>query len=891
MEFRKVQALRGPNIWANFPVLEAWVDLGALKDTSSEMMPGFNERLMAWLPSLVEHRCSVGERGGFFERLRRGTYLAHILEHVTLELQSLAGTEVSFGRARETSEDGVYKVAIQYHEEDLGREALQVARNLCLAAVEDRPFDVAAEVERLQELARDICLGPSTAAIVRAARNRGIPVKRLNKHSLVQFGYGNKQHRIQAAETDRTSAIAEAIAQDKQLTRTLLRQIGVPAPEGRPVTSPEDAWEAAEEIGLPVVVKPQYGNQGRGVATNLKTREQVLAAYAAARVEEETVMVESFAPGDDYRLLVIGDKVVAAARRESAHVIGDGLRSITDLIDEVNLDPRRSDGHATSLSRIRIDAVGLEVLKDQGYTPDSIPAAGVRVLIRRNGNLSTGGTATDVTDQVHPDVAAQAVDAARMIGLDIAGIDIVCCDISKPLVEQKGVIVEVNAAPGLRMHLEPSEGTPRAVGEMIVESMYPAGANGRIPVVAITGVNGKTTTTRLIAHILSITGKKVGMTCTDGIYVAGRRIEVGDCSGPLSAQTILMNPSVEAAVLETARGGILRAGLGFDRCDVAVVTNIGEGDHLGLSDIDTVEKLARVKRTIVDVVAKEGAAVLKADDPLVAEMAAHCPGSVVFFALDPDHPLLVRRRSEGGRVVFVRDGSIVLAEGPLEIPLLSLERIPLTHNGKVGFQVENTLAATAAAWHLGIPAEAIRAGLETFASSMGKSPGRFNLFDINGATVIVDYGHNTSSLQAILEVVDQFPHERRTAVYSAAGDRRNEDMIRQGELLGGAFDRVIIYEDHYLRGRALGEITQYFRQGLTTGKRVKHVAETHGWIKAIEETMKHLQPGDLVLMQADTIDESVEYIRKTVSATVPVREIDLKEAMKIGDGVKVQIRR
>jgi cyanophycin synthetase len=441
------------------------------------------------------------------------------------------------------------------------------------------------------------------------------------------------------------------------------------------------------------------------------------------------------------------------------------------------------------------------------------------------------------------------------------------------------------------MHLEPSSGTPRAVGEAIVESIYPAGANGRIPVVAITGVNGKTTTTRLIAHILSVTGKKVGMTCTDGIYVGGRRIEIGDCSGPLSAQTILVNPTVEAAVLETARGGILRAGLGFDQCDVAVVTNIGEGDHLGLSDIDTLEKLARVKRTIVDVVAKEGAAVLKADDPLVAEMAAHCPGSVVFFALDPDHPLLVRRRSEGGRVVFVRDGSIVLAEGPLEIPLLSLERIPLTHGGRVGFQVENTLAATAAAWHLKIPAEAIRAGLESFASSMGKSPGRFNLFEISGATVIVDYGHNTSSLQAILEVVDQFPHERRTAVYSTAGDRRNEDMVRQGELLGGAFDRVILYEDHYLRGRAHGEIIQHFRQGLAAGKRVKDVASMQGWIKAVEATLKEVRPGELILMQAVTIEETVEYIRQSVAADAPVREIDLKEALKIGESVKVEVRR
>ncbi|MEI7460765.1 MAG: cyanophycin synthetase, partial [Pirellula sp.] len=527
MQILKVNKLRGPNIWANSPVLEAWVDLEELKDTSSEMIPGFNERLMAWLPSLVEHRCSVGERGGFFVRLRRGTYMAHILEHVALELQSLAGTPVGFGRARETNVDGIYKVAVAYREEKLGLACIDKAFELILAAVHDSPFDVEAEVSKLRDFAHDVCLGPSTKAIVDAAKARGIPWRRLNESSLVQLGYGHNQRRICTAEADSTSAIAESIAQDKDLTRMLLKTIGVPTPEGRPVESAEDAWEAAEDIGLPVVVKPQYGNHGRGVATNLQDRQQVEAAYLAAREEGSSIICERHAPGDDYRVLVIGGKMVAAARREPAHVFGDGQSTVQQLIDVVNKDPRRSDGHSTSLSFIKIDAVALGVLLEQGLTPDIIAPLGKKVLIRRNANLSTGGTAADVTDLVHPDVARQCVEAARVIGLDIAGVDVVAQDITQPLQGQRGVIVEVNAGPGLRMHIEPSSGLPRPVGQAIIDMMYPENNNGRVPIVSVTGVNGKTTTTRLIAHLVACSGKKVGMTCTDGIYIAGRRIDSG----------------------------------------------------------------------------------------------------------------------------------------------------------------------------------------------------------------------------------------------------------------------------------------------------------------------------------------------------------------------------
>jgi len=880
MEFRKVLALRGPNIWANFPVLEAWVDLQELKDSPSDELPGFNDRLMAWLPSMIEHRCSVGERGGFFERLRRGTWQGHILEHVTLELQTLAGTEVGFGRARETSEEGVYKVAIEYKEEELARACLATAFRLCQAAIHDTPFDMPAELRTLRELAHQVCLGPSTGAIVRAAEARGIPFRRLNKDSLVQFGYGSRQRRILAAETDHTGAIAEAIAQDKELTRALLRNVGLPVSDGRPVKDAEDAWEAAQEIGAAVVVKPQYGNQGRGVITNLTTREQVLAAYQAARQESRSILVERFAPGADYRLLVVGDKVIAAARREPAQVVGNGVATVQQLVDEVNRDPRRSDDHATALTKIKLDPIALAVLGEQGFAPDSVPPAGLTVLIRRNANLSTGGTAADITELVHPEVAARAIEAARVIGLDVAGVDVIALDIGSPLEAQGGIIVEINAAPGLRMHLEPSSGTARPVGEAILRLLYPEGQTGRIPIVGVTGVNGKTTTTRFIAHILKSTGRKVGMTCTDGIFVDGRRIDAGDCSGPASAQSVLFNPMVEAAVLETARGGILRAGLGFDRCDVAVVTNIGEGDHLGISDIETIEKLAQVKRTLVEAVSPEGAAVLKADDPLVASMASKCPGSVIFFAQRGDVPALTAHRGAGGRAVFVRHNTIIVAEGEVEIPLVSLANVPLTHGGRIGFQVENALASAAAAWALGIPRDVIRAGLESFAADLEKVPGRFNLLEINGATVIVDYGHNTSALGALLEAIEQFPQPQRRVVYSAAGDRRDCDMVRQGEMLGENFDHVILYEDHYTRGRADGEIMGLFRQGLAGGSRVRQIEEVRGAIKAVETALQMVQPGELLVVQADEIDETVNFIREYVARDRTAREIALSRPVQ-----------
>lgn len=716
MEFRRIRALNGPNYWANFPVLEAEVDLGPYKDRSSDELPGFNERLKSWLPSLIEHRCSVGERGGFFQRLERGTYLAHILEHVALELQTLAGSVVGFGRARELEEEGVYRVALQFEEEPLGRASLDAGRRLCMAAVLDEPFDVAAELERLQKLARQVRLGPSTFAIVKAAKARGIPVRRLNDESLVQLGHGARARRICTAESDRTSAIAEAVAQDKDLTRRLLRAVGVPVPEGRPVTDAEDAWQAALELGPPVVVKPQFGNHGRGVATNLVTREQVLKAYAAAREESRYLMVEQFIEGVDHRLLVIGGRLIAAAIRQPAHVVGDGRSSVRELVDEVNRDPRRSDGHSTVLSFIKLDAIGLEVLAEQGLDPDSVPAAGRTVLIRRNGNLSTGGTATDVTDLVHPEVAAQAIDAARVIGLDIAGVDIVARDVGRPLGEQRAAVVEVNAGPGLRMHIEPTDGSPRPVGEAIVELVYPPGETGRIPLAGVTGVNGRAIAVELLAHLAAADGTQVGWTDERGVGLGPRRLQHPPASDGELARSLLLNPAVELAVCHVAPSSVIGEGLGYDRATVGVVTDLGPPEELDLAGLDSVEKYVRSVRSVIDVVLPHGCAVVNADDPLVADLAAGCRGSTLLFSRSGDSETLSRHRAAGGRVVCLRDDLLVLADSAGETSLGSAVELFGRSFAELPWSLDGLLAAVGAAWALGRSSDTIRQGIQSFSA-------------------------------------------------------------------------------------------------------------------------------------------------------------------------------
>ena len=855
MQVSRIRALRGPNLWTRHTAVEALVRCkGDELDLSS--CPEFEKHLRQLFPGLGQ--LSPTDR-------KAPLSMAHAIEATTLHLQIQAGCPVTFSRTTATNEKGVYQVAVEYTEEEVGCLAIKLARDLCTAASRAGEFDVEVAIDQLRGLDEDIRLGPSTGSIVNAAIARGIPFRRLTEGSLVQLGWGSKQRRIQAAEIDATSAIAESIAQDKELTKKLLHAAGVPVPLGRPVTSAQDAWAAAQEIGLPVVIKPRDGNQGKGISVNIATQEGVMTAYNTAKSFRDDVLVERYLPGSDFRLLVVGNKLVAAARRDPPLVIGNGKNTVHELVELVNADPRRGEGHATSLTKIRLDDIAKNRLKEQGLDENSVPAKGTRVILRNNANLSTGGTATDVTDDVHQEVAARAIAAAQMVGLDICGVDVVCESVLLPMEEQGGGVVEVNAAPGLRMHLSPSFGKGRDVGEAVIATMFPNGEDGRVPVIAVTGTNGKTTTVRLTSHLLRTHGLRVGMTNTDGVYVNGRQTDSGDCSGPRSARNVLAHPDVDAAVLETARGGMLREGLAFDRCHVAVVTNIGMGDHLGLNYISTVEDLAVLKRMIVQNVAASGTAVLNATDPLVARMAVNCPGDVIFFGLDTHHPIIATHRAQGKRVLFVEDDHIVAMQGQHSVRI-PLSEVPVTRSGAIAFQIENAMASIAAAWAINIPWETICKGLSTFISDIQGVPGRFNVFEYKGATVIADYGHNPDAIKALVQAVTNLPAQKRSVVISGAGDRRDDDIREQTRIIGDAFDEVVLYQDACQRGRVDGEVLKLLRQGLEGAKRTRQVDEIYGEFLAIDKAMERLNQGDLCLILIDQVEEALAHITQRVEA-------------------------
>lgn len=713
LDIREIHILRGPNIWANHPVLEAWVDLGSLNDASSEEIPGFNDRLKTWLPGMIEHRCSVGERGGFFQRLDRGTYPAHILEHVTIELQNLVGHPVGYGKARHTCVEGLYKVAVRYVDETVAEACLRTARDLLMAAYREESFDLPSALAKLHEITDRSALGPSTKAIVDAAKERGIPWRRLQEgRSLIQLGQGARQRRIWTAETDRTGAIAEYIAQNKELTRSSLRLAGVPVPEGRVVSSPEDAWEAAEDIGVPIVIKPLDANHGRGVFIDLTLPEQVTESYHQALKEGSAVMAEKFVPGVDHRLLVVGNRMVAASRGDPAVVVGDGKQSVTELVEsQLNSDPRRGELETCPWDKIDTlnwDPVIITDLQKQGHEPGSFPKNGERVMVARFANW-----AIDITDEVHPSVAGHVVTAAQTAGLDICGVDVVCTDISKPLEDQGGAIVEINASPGLLMHLNPAVGKVRPVGEAIVEMLFPPEETGRIPVVGITGNRGKTTTARLIAHLLRQTGKYLSLCSSEGMQFGERVVHTRQGSKISAAHGVLLHPWTEIAVCEAGAENILTEGLGFDRCQIGVVLNVGH-DELGLAYIDTLDQMAKVKRCVVDVVLPTGTAVLNADDEIVAAMAEYCKGSVIFFTREEPDEIVNQHLQAGGRVVVLREGSIHLVEGSTERALLPLGEVAMPTSGYFEFHIENVLAAVGTAWGFGLGDDLIADGLRTF---------------------------------------------------------------------------------------------------------------------------------------------------------------------------------
>jgi cyanophycin synthetase len=852
MDLQRVRALRGPNLWSRHTAIEAVIFCES-SERSIEGLSDFEIQLRTLFPQL--HLRSVGLQN-------EPISMAHVIEHVVLGLQAQAGCPVTFSRTVKVKDDGIYQVIVEYSEEQVGRLALDLAWKLVSAARAKESFDLHGALKKLSDLDEDIRLGPSTGSIVQAAVERNIPYRRLTQGSLVQFGWGSRQKRIQAAETSHTSAIAESIAQDKELTKDLLHAAGVAVPLGKVVDNADDAWRVAQELGSTIVIKPRDGNQGKGVAVNIKSEEQVRAAFEVAQHYGSKIIVERYMPGQDFRLLVVGDHLIAAARRDPPQVTGDGISTITQLVDQVNLDPLRGDGHATPLTKIRLDDIAIATLVKQGLDIQSVPRHGQRVVLRNNANLSTGGSATDVTADVHPDLAASAVSAAKMVGLDICGVDIVCDAVYKPLEEQGGGVVEVNAAPGLRMHLNPSYGKSRPVGEAIISMMFPPSNNGRIPVVAVSGTNGKTTTVRLIAHLLRSQGNRVGMTTTDGIYIENEQIDSGDCSGPKSAKNVLMHPDVDAAVFETARGGILREGLGYDACDVAVITNIGEGDHLGMNYVETVEELATVKSVIVRNVAPTGYAVLNAADPMVVKMAKDCRGQIIFFALNGHNHVISTHRAQGKKALFRDKDHIVAAIGNRIVHQIPLVNIPLTEGGKIGFQVENSMASIAAAWALDIDWTNIETGLSQFVSDVQTAPGRFNIFKHLGATVIADYGHNPDAIRALVQATNAIPAKRRHVVISGAGDRRDDDIRKQTQILGEAFDSVILYQDQCQRGREDGEVLALLREGLVGASKVEHIEEIRGEFLAIDTALESLQQDDLCLILIDQVQESLDYLRK-----------------------------
>ncbi len=880
LQILRTQVFRGPNYYSYEPCIRLLVDLGSLEEWPSNTLQGFVSGLLEALPGVGEHSCSLRKRGGFRERLEEGTWLGHVAEHVALELQRESGSQVYRGKTRGTGTTGQYNVIYGYWEEQVGLEAGRLAVRLVDHLVEAEPgFEFQAELERLILLAERRAFGPSTQAILDEAASRDIPYLRLNDQSLLQLGQGRYQQRIRATMTSLTSALAVDIADDKKITTQLLAAAGLPVPRSEVVREEDEAVSAARRIGFPVVTKPLDGNHGRGVGLDLRNDRAVRTGFKRAVKEAKrgSVVVESFVTGNDYRVLVIGGRMVAVAERLPAHVIGDGARTVAELVEMTNADPRRGIGHERVLTKIKVDDAAIELLKKQGYTLENVPPAEAFVKLAATGNMSTGGISIDRTFEAHEDNVEIAEEAARVVGLDVAGIDFIAPDISQPVRETGGAIVEVNAAPGFRMHTSPTIGEPQYVAKPVIDLLFPPGTPSRIPIVAVTGSNGKTTTVRMISHIFRGMGRKVGMTSTDGVYIDERLVRRVDASGPKSAQMVLQNPRVDFAVFEVARGGILREGLGYGRNDVAVVLNV-TGDHLGLKEIDTLEQLAAVKQVVVEAVPRNGFAVLNADEPLVAEMRKACSGSVILFTMQEANELVDRWVRRGGKAVVLEKGPLgemmVIREGRRTMPITWVHTLPATFEGKARMNVQNAMAAAAAAHAAGAHIHDIRQGLRTFSTSFYQAPGRLNLFDMDGVKVIVDYAHNAAGLATVGDFVERISAEAptggrpgeaswtanlRLAVVATAGDRREEDMRELGRVAARFFDEVIVREDRDNRGRKPGETAALILEGaqeaMRAGARAGSVEVVLDEMEAARRALDRSRPGDLVVLCVDYATE------------------------------------
>ena len=868
MKILRTQTLRGPNYWSirRDKLIVMRLDLEDLAEKPSNEIPGFYEGLIDVLPSLVEHYCSPGYRGGFFERVRTGTYMGHIIEHIALELQELAGTPVGFGRTRATSTPGVYNVVFEYVDEQAGRYAGRAAVRLCQSLVDTGTYpkeELAQDLADLRDLCNNASLGPSTETIVKEAQARNIPWLLLSARSMVQLGYGVHQKRIQATLSSFSGILAVELACDKEGTKTILKDGGIPVPRGTVIQYLDELSAAIEEVGgFPIVIKPLDGNHGRGISIDVKTQQEAEEAYdlASAASKTRSVIVERYYKGSDHRILVINGKVAAVAERIPAHVVGDGRSTIEELIEITNQDPNRGDGHANVLTKITIDKTALNVLGKQGYELTSILAHGEIAYLRATANLSTGGIAVDRTDEIHPENVWIAQRVAKLIGLDIAGIDVVTEDIRKPLRDVDGVIVEVNAAPGFRMHVAPSRGLPRNIAAPVIDMLFPPGTPSRVPILAITGTNGKTTTSRLISHICRQTGKVVGFTTTDGVYIDDYLVEKGDNTGPYSASMILKDPTVEIAVLETARGGILRSGLAFNQCDVGVVLNVA-ADHLGIGDIDTIEQMAKVKSVVAEVVSAEGYAVLNADDPLTVSMAEKVKGRVAYFSMSPDNPIIHDHIRRGGMAAIYENGYLSILEGEWTLRIEEAVNIPVTMQGMAPFMIANALAACLATFVQGIDIELIRQGVRTFKPSVAQTPGRMNLFDLGHHHALIDYAHNPAGYEAVGGFVGNWSGEK-VGVVGGPGDRRDDDLILLGKLSALMFDRIIVKEDNDTRGRRRGEVADLILRGISQENASLRPEVILDETEALEKALSTVSEGGLVVIFPESVTQAIDLIEK-----------------------------
>lgn len=862
MEILDIKVMKGPNYWSakRHHLIVMLLDLEELEQRPTNKIEGFSERLQALIPSLYTHRCSEGVEGGFFSRVKDGTWMGHVIEHIALEIQTLAGMDVGFGRTRESDRSGVYHVVFSYYEAKAGIYAAKASVAIAQALIDGTPYDLEQDIQKLRELREEERLGPSTGSIVEEAARRRIPWIRLNRHSLVQLGYGKNQQRIQATIAGTTSSIAVELACDKEDTKNLLEAAQVPVPKGLIVYDETDLERAVKHIGYPLVTKPLNGNHGKGATTNLRNWEELKAGMAIAQKYSRAVICEKFITGFDHRALVINYKFVAAALRTPAAVTGDGKQTIQQLIDKVNSDPRRGFGHEKVLTNITVDTQTENILKDKGLTLDSVLPSGETLWLKPTANLSTGGTSTDLTDQVHPSNIILFERIARIIGLDICGVDVMAPDLTTPLTENGGAVLEVNAAPGFRMHLEPSEGLARNVAEPVIDMLFPPGKSARVPIIAVSGTNGKTTTTRLIAHIMKQTGATVGYTTTDGIYIQSQLMQAGDCTGPVSAEFILKDPTVEVAVLECARGGILRAGLGFHNCNVAVVTNVA-GDHLGLGGIDTIEKLARVKAVVPKTVFPNGYAILNADDDLVYGMRKELECNIALFSLNEKSNRVLDHCKKGGLGAVYENGFLTILKGGWKIRVERVGNVPITFAGTAEFNVANALGAVLAAYVSDVSMENIRLALQTFVPSPALTPGRMNIFKFNNFTVMLDYAHNTHGMQAIGKFVTQVNASHKVGIVAGVGDRRDEDTIELGEESARIFDEIIIRQDKNLRGRTDQEIIALIQKGVRNVNESIPVHVIPRESEAIDYALQNAQKDSFITIISDVIPDALEQVK------------------------------